>query len=121
MFRNLTVLICLISFSPVAAGAQELAVLAAATQPAVEQPAKDGAGRAVDLSLPVQKEAPPPLLAANDRQAGEPADAPRPHKTHTGLTFREFVDVHFGEYRWIYWVGAVTGIVLLHVLAFNHH
>ena len=116
MFRKLTVLACLITFSSAAAGAQGLAPLADRSGPAFDEPA--GAAN-LNLSLPPSKEPGMVQLAANDRQA-DAAEAPRQHKTHSGMTFKDFAEVHFGEYRWIYWVGAVTGIVLLHVLAFGH-
>ena len=107
MFKKLTIIACLVSFSPAAAGAQELALLAS-SQPAVEQ--------SVNLSPPVYKLAATTVLAANDTQGNQITEAQRPRKTHAGLTFKEFSEVHFGEYRWIYWVGAVAAIVALHVV-----
>lgn len=110
MFRTLMIFVCLISFSPAALGAQGLPALADQSGP----PALS-----LSLSAPAAKDSDMVQLAANDR-TGDCAEAPRQHKTHSGMTFKDFAEVHFGEYRWIYWVGAVTGIVLLHVLAFGH-
>lgn len=118
MFRKLTVLICLISFSPAAAGAQELTAMANSAQAAVEQAAVEPSAE-VNLYPAPAKQSPQLVVAANDQQDCT-SEAPRPHKTHTGLTFKEFAEVHFGEYRWVYWVGAVTGLVLLHAFAFGH-
>ena len=117
MFRKLTILVCLVSFFPAAVGAQELAVLKQSPF-SVERSAVQQAASEVDLSLPVARQA-ATVLAANDVQhttlAAEPAE--RPRKTHTGLTFQEFCEVHFGEYRWIYWVGAAAALVAIHVVA----
>jgi hypothetical protein len=93
------------SMVPAAAGAQDVALLAQA-QPAQEAPAT--------VNLMPQENRAGVTLAANDMQGTREE---RPKKTHTGLTFKEFCDVHFGEYRWVYWVGAVAAIVAIHVVA----
>ena len=118
MFRKLTIFVCLISFFPAAVGAQELAVLKQAPL-GIERPVAQQAAPEVDLSLPVSRQA-ATVLAANDVQhdtMAAAAPAERPRKTHTGLTFQEFCEVHFGEYRWIYWVGAAAAIIAIHVVA----
>jgi hypothetical protein len=124
MFRKLTILLCLMSFSPVAAGAQDVALLVNA-QPAAERAAAAGDSAAapqqakeLNLSLPAKKEA-ATVMAANEVQGAPAGESAR--KSHSGMTFGDFVDVHFGGYRWLYWVGAVAAIVVLHVTAFNHH
>lgn len=109
MFKKLAILVCLVSFAPAAAGAQDVALLANA-QPAQQTEAP----RALNL-MPTQDRA-VTLVAANDIQ-GQPAQEQGARKTHTGLTWKEFCDVHFGEGRWIYWAGAVAAIVALHVVA----
>jgi len=115
MFKKLTILVCLVSFFPAAVGAQDLAVLKqsplAAERTTELQPARE-----IDLSLPAARQA-ATVLAANDAQGSQTAAAERPRKTHTGLTFEEFCEVHFGEYRWIYWVGAAAVLVAIHVVA----
>ena len=111
MFRKLTILACLMSFSPAAAGAQDVALLLNS------QPVRERASEptpAVNL-MPTEDRQARTLVAANDMQGTQSAQEQRPRKTHHGLTFSEFADVHFGEYRWIYWVGAVAAIVVLHV------
>jgi hypothetical protein len=117
MFRKLVILVTLISFCPVAAGAQDVAILV--KQQASEQMAASEPVPQLNLRAAAEKAEPNVTVAANDMQEAPVADAPRPHKTHTGLTFKEFCDVHFGEYRWVYWVGAVGAIVLLHAFAFS--
>lgn len=112
MFRKLTLFVCLLSFSP-AAGAQDLALLVA-SQPALERSADPVPARAINLSPPDR--GPAVVVAANDLQESPMADEQRQARTHTGLTFKEFCEVHFGEYRWVYWVGAVAAIVALHVV-----
>ena len=116
MFRKLTILVCLISFFPAAVGAQDLAPLKL-TPPAVERTLDQQSAREIDLSLPVARQQALTVLAGNDTQGTQPVASERPRKTHTGLTFEEFCEVHFGEYRWIYWVGAAAIIVAIHVVA----
>lgn len=110
MFRKLVVLACIVSFCPAAAGAQDAALLLR-SQPGQEQAAEPS--KAVNL-MPARDPA-VTLVAANDVQGVQAAQEQRPRKTHTGLTFKEFSEVHFGEGRWIYWAGAVAALVLLHV------
>lgn len=105
MFKKLAILACLISMAPVAAGAQDVALLAQ-VQPAQEAP--------VTVNLMPKEVRETTTLAANDVQGTREE---RPKKTHSGLTFKEFCEVHFGEYRWVYWVGAVAAIVAIHVAA----
>jgi hypothetical protein len=115
MFKNVTVIVCLVSFFPAAVGAQELAVLNQNPQPVVQavdrQPARE-----VNLSIPVARQV-AAVVAQNDTEQAPAVAAERPKKTHTGLTFQEFCEVHFGEYRWIYWVGAAAILVAIHVAA----
>jgi hypothetical protein len=115
MLRKLTILVCLVSFCPAAVGAQDLAPLRQ-SPPAVERSAEQQPAREIDLSLPVARQV-TTVLAENTVPPGEAASAERPRKTHSGLTFQEFCEVHFGEYRWIYWVGAAAALVAIHVVA----
>lgn len=116
MFKRFIVLLCLMSFWPAAVGAQELAALKESSPVAVAQTTTDQPAREVDLSIPValQKAT---VLAANESRAAQVGESERPRKTHTGLTFQEFVDVHFGDYRWIWWAGAAAVLVAIHVAA----
>ena len=115
MFKKLTILVCLVSFFPAAVGAQDLAVLKqsplAAERTVDQQPARE-----INLSLPEARQA-AIVLAENTEQSGQMAATERPKKAHIGLTFEEFAEVHFGEYRWIYWVGAAAILVAIHVVA----
>lgn len=115
MFQKFVVLLCLLSFFPAAVSAQELAQLNTA-QPALELKAEQTAPASINLSAPMPKDE-VLVLAANhvqsDQQSAKMTEE-RPRKTHTGLTFGEFVDVHFGDYRWIWWAAAVGGIVAIH-------
>ncbi|GFO69891.1 hypothetical protein GMLC_34700 [Geomonas limicola] len=116
MFKRLIVLLCLVSFCPAAVGAQDLAPLKESLPAAVAQTSTDQPAREVDLSIPValQKAT---VLAANEARGSQLAEPERPRKTHTGLTFQEFVDVHFGDYRWVWWAGAAAVLVAIHVAA----
>jgi hypothetical protein len=118
MFRRLIILLSLIAFSPVAAGAQELAALVSSPPPPAGAAAPVSTS-GPDLSIPEQK-AVPRVVAANDLQGTPVTEAPA-KKSHPGLTFKEFCEVHFGEYRWVYWVGAAGALVLFHVFAVDHH
>lgn len=111
MLKKLIMLVCLVSFWPAAVGAQDLAVLQQA-----QVVADSGSTREVDLSLPaVSQKA--TILAANDTQGRQMTESERPKKTHYGLTFGEFVDVHFGDYRWVWWAAAAAALVAIHVAA----
>ncbi|MCM0081429.1 hypothetical protein L4X63_07490 [Geomonas sp. Red32] len=117
MFRKLMVVICLVTFIPAAAGAQELGRLA--SQQPVEQTAAVTPVKASTVPSPQMAAA--QVMAAND--CTDPAtgatEVKEPRRSHSGMTFRDFVDIHFGEYRWIYWVGAAGALVALHAFAFN--
>jgi len=116
MFKRLIVLLCLMSFCPAAVHAQDLAPLKESLTAAVAQTSTEKPVREVDLSIPVafQKAT---VLAANETRGGQMAEPERQRKTHTGLTFQEFVDVHFGDYRWVWWAGAAAILVVIHVAA----
>jgi hypothetical protein len=116
MFRKLTILVCLISFCPAAVGAQDLTTLSQSPV-VIERTADPQAAREVDLSLPAARLQAATVLAQNDPQGAQGAATERPRKSHTGLTLEEFCEVHFGEYRWIYWVGAAAILVAIHVVA----
>jgi hypothetical protein len=115
MLRKLTILVTLLSFFPAAVGAQDLAVLGQSPL-AIERPADQQPAPEINLSPRLDRQAAANILAANDLQGGQLAAAEQPRKTHYGLTFKEFCEVHFGEYRWIYWAGAVAALVALHVV-----
>lgn len=111
MLTKLAVVVCLVSLAPAAVGAQDVALLAN------QQPANEATEAPKSVSLMPREERSTTLLAANEAQGSQSASEERPKKSHTGLTFKEFCDVHFGEYRWVYWVGAVAAIVAIHVVA----
>lgn len=112
MIKKLAILVCLVSFAPAAVGAQDVALLVN-SQPVQQQATEVQKS----LNLMPREELSATRVAANDVQGTQAASEERPRKTHTGLTFKEFCDVHFGEYRWVYWVGAVAAIVAIHVVA----
>ena len=114
MFKKLTIMVCLVSFCPGAAGAQDL-VLEQPHALGAPIPGRPATGpRELSLSPAIPGQA-ATVLAANEMQACEPAAEQT--KTHAGLSFKEFCEVHFGEYRWIYWAGAVAAIVAIHLVA----
>lgn len=112
MFSKLTVLACILSLLPSLAGAQEIAALVAAQPAQSEQ-------RSIEPSAPVNLMPTEGTLvrmaAASEQQGSAVTEEQRARKTHSGLTFSEFVDVHFGGYRWVYW--AVAGAILIAIHA----
>ena len=115
MFKKLTIVVCLVSFFPAAVGAQDLAVLQQSPL-AVERTVDQQPARGIDLSIPAARQV-AAVMAENSVPEGQSTASERPRKTHTSLTFEEFCEVHFGDYRWIYWVGAAAVIIAIHVVA----
>ena len=111
MFFKLTILACIVSLLPSLAGAQEVGVLLNAP-PAQERSVATPSP--VNL-MPTEDKQARIVVAANDLKGDPAAEQQRARKTHSGLTFGEFVEVHFGEYRWIYW--AVAGAILVAIHA----
>ena len=111
MFRKLIVVICLISFAPAAVSAQVLTSIAAppaAVVPAAEMAAPP-AGE-LNLSLPAERSA--VLMAAADTSQGTaPEQKQEARKSHS---WDNFVDVHFGGYRWLWWAGAAVILGVIH-------
>jgi len=114
MLKKLVILVCLVAFAPAAVGAQDVAAVSH-TPLATEGSATVQAAREVDLSLAAARAA--TVMAANEAQGQQAAKSERPKKTHYGLTFQEFVDVHFGDYRWVWWAGAAAALIAIHVAA----
>lgn len=110
MFHRFILLALLVTFVPAAVGAQEIAVPANAAPPQ-----QQSAAPSIPPNLmPAEPKEAAIVLAANDLQGGGAAEEQRPRKTHSGLTFQEFVEVHFGEYRWIYWAVAGAALIAIH-------
>lgn len=108
MFRKLTVLICLLSFIPAAASAQEVAAVAA--PPAAVQ------ATAPNLSLPAERTAAVSTAAAETSNGAALASAPE-HKTEarqSSFNWSNFGEVHFGDYRWVWWAGAAAALIAIH-------
>ena len=125
MFRKLTVIMCLITFCPVAVGAQELAGLAGS--PAAVNNLSSGQPQP-NLSLPAagypaEKQA----VAENPLCSGSAycSDASQAEESKniksSGLTMKEWAEIHLGDNRWIWWAGAAATLVALHVFVFVDH
>ena len=116
MFRKLTVLICLLSFTPAAFGAQELAGV---TNPplAVNQQSEQ---RTLDLNPPVSSYAANSMVAAESMKCSDSVQAEEPKKSKaSSLTFSDWAEIHFGDNRWIWWVGGAVVLGALHVFVFS--
>lgn len=124
MFRKLTVFVCLLSFCPVAVGAQELAGLVGSP---VEDSQPSGQLQP-NLSLPVtsypssKQVVVENLNCAADANCTEATKGEEPKKAKSsGITMKEWAEIHLGDNRWIWWVGAGAALVALHVFVFVGH
>ncbi|MFZ2951105.1 MAG: hypothetical protein WA003_16640 [Desulfuromonadaceae bacterium] len=116
MFRKLIVVFCLISFAPAAVSAQGLVPVAApqaAVVPATEKAPPPGGE--LNLSLPAERSAAVLLAAAETSQAVAMENAPeQKRESRRSHSWDNFLDVHFGGYRWIWWAGAAAILVAIH-------
>lgn len=115
MFRKLTVLICLLSFCPAAFGAQELAGVAT-PPPVVGQQSQQ---RPLNLNPPAGLYAADTTAAAEEMKCSDSVKGEEPKKVKSSLTFSEWSEIHFGDYRWVWWVGGAAVLGALHVFAFS--
>lgn len=117
MFRKLIVVLCLISFAPAAVSAQGLVSVAA--PPAAVVPVTEKApqpGGELNLSLPAERSAAVLLAAAETSPAVAMENAPeQKRESRRAHSWDNFLDVHFGGYRWIWWAGAAAILVAIHV------
>jgi hypothetical protein len=121
MFRKLTVIICLISFCPVAVGAQELAGIANSQVVADQQSGQPQP----NLSLPAMSNPAAKLDAAENPLCSgavnctDAAKVEEPKKEKSsGITMKEWAEIHLGDNRWMWWAGAAAALVALHVFVF---
>lgn len=116
MFRKLMVVFCLISFAPAAVSAQ--GVVSAAAPAAVAAPASEKApppGGGLNLSLPAETSAAVLMAAAEASQAVALENAPeQKRESRSSHSWDNFVDVHFGGYRWVWWAGAAGILIAIH-------
>jgi len=120
MFRKLTVIMCLISFIPAAVSAQGLTTAApqmpaigSATEKSTQLPVQD-----VNLALPAERSEAVLVAAAETSQGTAMGSAPaRKSESRSSHSWDNFVDVHFGDYRWVWWAAAAAILVGIHVAA----
>jgi len=119
MLRKLTIVLCLISFAPAAVSAQGLTAVAApqaAVAPATEKnmtPVGE-----INLSLPAERSAALLLAAAETEQGTATGNSPeQKRESRRAHSWDNFVDVHFGDYRWVWWAGAAAILIGIHVAA----
>lgn len=117
MLRKLTVFICLLSFAPAAVNAQGIAAIAAA--PVVVESAAAPATlpeRTMDLSLPTARSTAVLMAASHTSEGTAAAPAPEQKKAEKNSSFHweNFAEVHLGDYRWVWWVGAAAALVAIH-------
>jgi hypothetical protein len=116
MFRKLIVILCLVSFTPAAVTAQVLSAVAAppvSTGSATERSAQPS--RDLNLSLPAETSTALLLAAAETQQGTAMAAAPEQKcVSRSSHSWDNFLEVHFGGYRWVWWAGAVAILVAIH-------
>lgn len=116
MFRKLTIVFCLISFVPAAVSAQGLATVAAppavvGSSPEMTTPPPGE----INLSLPAKRSAAVLLAAADTTQSAVTGKAPEQKcESRSSHSWDNFVDVHFGGYRWIWWASAAVVLGVIH-------
>jgi len=119
MFRKLTIVICLISFAPAAVNAQSLAALAVSPS-SVASAAENTVPSAQEsnLTLPSSRSSAVLLAAAESSQRSAMVTAPEQKKeSRSAHSWDNFVDVHFGDYRWVWWAGAAAILIGIHAVA----
>jgi len=121
MFRKLTIAFCLISFTPFAVGAQGLTTLD--TPPAAVAAARDlppSTGQDINLSLPAASSTTMLMAAADTSKSAAMVNTPdRKSESRSAHSWDNFVDVHFGDYRWVWWAGAAAILIGIHAAAAN--
>lgn len=114
MLKKITVFICLLSFTPIAVNAQGIAAIAASPV-AVESQAAGPSNSAMDLTLPAARSEVILLAAADTSQGAAAASAPEQKKSqHSSFNWGNFAEVHLGDYRWVWWVGAAAALIAIH-------
>ncbi len=112
MFRTLTIVLCLTSFVPAAVNAQEVAALM--SSPIGAGPASENVippARPINLTLPTGTV----LMAAAQTTEGEAKAAPeQKRESRSSFNWGNFAEVHLGDYRWVWWVGAAAVLVAIH-------
>jgi hypothetical protein len=117
MLRKITVLICLLSFAPAAVNAQGIAALAASPVPveSATAPATVLPGQTLNLSLPAAQSDVILMAAADTSQSPATTSAPEQKKSqHSSFNWGNFAEVHLGDYRWVWWVGAAAALIAIH-------
>lgn len=62
------------------------------------------------------------LSCAGDANCSETPKVEEPKKVKSsGITMKEWAEIHWGDNRWIWWVGAGAALVALHVFVFVGH
>lgn len=120
MFRKFTVIICLLSFCPVAVGAQEFAAIAnsplATDQPIVQNQQNNDLKLSLPANYPADK-----VYVAENQIGSDAVSGERNKEKKSGITFKEWAEIHWGDYRWVWWAGAAGALVALHAFVLEDH
>ena len=115
MFRKLIVVLCLVSFAPAAVSAQGVVSVAASSTVAVSAAEKAPPSGELNLSLPAGRSAALLLAATETSPAMAMESAPeQKRESRRSHSWDNFLDVHFGGYRWVWWAGAAAILVAIH-------
>lgn len=117
MLRKMIVLLCIISIVPASVSAEVFSAVAAAqSEVATAAPGSSTQpGGEVNLMLSAEKSSSILLASAETPQgttAGSSADQKKESKS--AFNWGNFAEVHLGDYRWIWWVGAAGALVAIH-------
>jgi hypothetical protein len=123
MFRKLTVIICLLTFCPMAVGAQELITIAN-SQIATDLPVADNNPQNKDLksSSPISMYPANIVIVAESQNGFDVEKVTEKNKEKkSGITFNEWAEIHWGDYRWVWWAGAAGALIALHAIVLSDH
>ncbi len=117
MFRKLSVLICFLSFAPVAVNAQGITTFAAPTNyfESTSTPSSQPEG-GLNLSLPTERTV-TVLMAATETSQGIAMASPVENKKEvqrSSFNWGNFAEVHLGDYRWVWWAAAGVALIAIH-------
>lgn len=110
MIKRITLYFCLCSFFPVAVGAQELSLQGKGGS--LSDPAAAGSALQSDRALSPNREE-RQTIALNEATPTPAADREARKGDCGGL--RNWAEIHWGGYRWIWWAGAAAALIGLHV------
>lgn len=121
MFRTVTVIFCLISFCPAAVNAQELAAISQSIAATDQSMLQSQLNTGLKLTLAASSYPADKVLVSENRTDPDASRTVEKNKQKQGIGFKEWAEIHWGDYRWVWWAGAAGALVALHAFAFGDH